>query len=90
MCDVEALLGGGLAGDLGKFGEGTVDFGEEEIGGDFAKSDELGDEALFLFEKREEQVFDIDGLVVETGCLLLGLAEGVLGAFGKFVEVHRN
>ena len=88
LSDVEALAGGGVAGNTRDAVEFLFDLGLEQVGCDFCLFEQARHKSAFLFEQREHEVLDIDRLMLVARGDVLRLRQRSLGFFGEFVQVH--
>jgi hypothetical protein len=81
--DMNALAGGGVAGDSRDAVEFLFDFRFEQIRRDLCLFEESRHKSVFLFEQREHEVLDIHRLMLIASGNILGLLECGLRFFGE-------
>ncbi len=73
---------------LGAAFEHRLEARGERLGLDLHPPQEGGDQTVVLVEQGEQEVFGLDGGVLEAGSRRLGGLEGLLGTFGESIKAH--
>ena len=86
--DVDLILGGGGIRHFGKLVEFLIQARFERTHGHVGLVEDGGSEAALLFQEGGEQMLDIHLLIAVVHGLGLGVADGFLHFFGKFLDIH--